>query len=248
MSISIQDKTIVDDVFKFPEIEWDWDQISWNEHVTEEFVFRCADKLNFENLSSNKAIRIEFILEHKCDFNWNLKEVASNPNLNEKNIFQVFTKEQISTYANLLSGNAGIGVDFLFNTMYLGWDMESICYREDLTENHLMSNPHLDWHWDIVSYAPGIDKTFLMNHPKLDRKAFFKYNKNLTIDEVAHLHPREIESNPLNGTVKDKVDFAIRYRAAKKIESMLYQAYWFVDFEFCRKRLNKRYDELFGIA
>ena len=36
------------------------------------------------------------------------------------------------------------------------------------------------------------------------------------------------------------------YQSAKKIERMLFNAYWNADFAFCRKRLSKRYDDLFS--
>jgi len=247
--LSLHDKNIVDDVKANPDFPWDWNEISLNENITEDFVRTHINMVNKSFVCMNRAVSVEFLKKTAKEFKWQKTLIAVNPNLNENNIFNIFPEDLLKKTLEIreaLVQNQSIPLDFFLSTLYFGWSSDIICERTDITKEHILKYPDFPWDWNIISGCSSIDKNFLRSHPKTNMTVFYRYHSGLTIDEVEHLHPRDIDRNLLKGTVEEKAEYLRRYYAFRKIEKMMHDAYWFTDYAFCRKRLEKRYSELFG--
>lgn len=247
-NFSLINENIVLDVEKYPQFEWNWVAISLNPHISEKFVFKYKDQLDFNFVAENKAISIKFLYHTKSKFNWDSTHIARNPNLNDENFFLFFGKRSFknSERANNLSENEGISIDFILSHPEFAWNKELVNYRSDITKEHILQYPNFDWRWGILSSCANIDKHFLLNHPRTILSEFYMYNSALTIDEVEHLPPNEICCNLLLGTTDDKVNFLKKFYAVRIIGNAFFNCYWHYEFAYCKARLNKRYDELFG--
>jgi len=250
----VHDKLIVTDVETYKDFQWDWVAISLNENITEDFVLKYKDKFLeqdqcLENLAQNPALSIDFLKKTIDEFHWDTAFIAANPNVNDVNFFLFFGEESFKCYetGNRLSENEGIPIWFMAIYPHFDWNIELINFRSDITEEHIKKYPNFPWFWEIISGCRSIDKNFLKNHPKTNMKEFYMRHAGLTIDEVEHLSPDLIRSNDLLGTDEDKLEYLRKYNAVRVIGNAFFNCYWFVDYAFCRKRLNKRYDELFGI-
>lgn len=252
LSLSRFNKDIMRDIELYPQFPWDWHEISRNENITEEFVMKNLYRIDKNSVCWNKAISIEFFRStlERGVCRWRKVEIAYNANLNEHNIFSIFSEDEIKfdeEIRNTLTDNVGLSIDFIMSTLQLGWNKELLNFRPDLTKEHILKYPDFPWDWDVLSGSSSIDKNFLKTHSKTNLAVFFKSHSGLTIDEVAHKHPSEISENRLLGTLDEKVEYLRKYYACKVIGNAFFNCYWFVDYAYCRKRLNKRYDDLFGV-
>jgi hypothetical protein len=245
------DKAIVTDVEKYRDFEWNWYAICLNRNITEDFVVEYKSKLydHLDVLSSNPALSIDFFKKTMDEFHWNTTHIAANPNVNDKNFSVFFDKRSFKVESRRcnLSENEGISLDFILKNQQFDWNVELVNYRSDITKEHILRYPDFCWYWDIISCCESIDKKFLKTNDKTNTFEFYHYNNALTIDEVEHLSPEKIQNNLLLGTVTDKMEFLRKFNAVRIIENAFFNCYWFVDYAYCRKRLNKRYDELFNI-
>ena len=250
--LSRYDKNIMRDIELYPQFPWDWSEISKNENITEEFVTKNLYMIDKNSVCWNKAISIEFfrsMLERNV-CRWRKREIAYNTNLNEHNLFSIFSEEEIKASTeirNTLTDNVGLSIDFIMSTLCLGWNQELVSFRPDLTKEHILKYPDFPWDWAVISGNSSVDKNFLKTHPKTNFSEFFKHHSGLTIDEVENMHPSEISENLLLGTLEETADYLRKYYACRVIGNAFFNCYWFVDYAYCRKRLNKRYDELFGV-
>lgn len=250
MGLSLYDINIVEDVKNHPDISWDWVHISMNEHITEDFV-RSYHRLLGCYWAGNKAISTAFLKEMREKIHVNDEDIATNPNLNEHSMFFFFSEKDLLTKTkinNALAQNPGISVDFILRNPQLRWDPTYVSSRDDITKEHILTYPDFPWDWGKISSAKSIDKNFLRTHPLTNMDCFYSGHCGLTIDEVEHLPPWKISSNMLEGTIEEKADYLRRYHAVRKIGNAFYTCYWFPEYAFCRERLNKRYNTLFGIG
>jgi len=245
-------KNIIQDVEMYPKFPWDWNEIAQNENITEDFVTKNLYRIDKNSVCWNNSISIEFfrsmLEQNVC--RWRKREIAYNTNLNEHNLFSIFSEEEIKSspeIQNTLTDNVGLSIDFIMTTLRLGWNRELINFRPDLTKEHILKYPDFPWEWNIISGTSSIDKNFLKTHPNTNFTEFYKYHSGLTIDEVEHMTPDEISENKLLGTLDEKADYLRQYYACRVIGNAFFNCYWFVDYAYCRKRLDKRYDELFGV-
>ena len=246
MSLSRHDKNIVNDVELYPHFPWVWSVISCNPNITEEFVMKNINKLCTEYIAWNKAMSIDFL---KSLPHMKKEYIAHNPNLNERNLFSVFFKDDIKTNKAIrdnLTENLGISLDFILSNLHLGWNEELVSFRTDITKEHILRYPDFAWDWSIVSGCSSIDKHFLLSYPKTVLSEFYKHHNGLTIDEVEHLHPVQISQNTLLGTLEEKKEYLRKYYAVRTIGNAFHDCYWFIEYAYCRERLNKRYDALYG--
>ena len=245
------DKSIVVDVENHPDFEWNWYAISLNRNITEDFVVKHKPKFfdYLDVLSANPALSIDFFQNTIHVFYWNTTHIAANPNVNDANFFVFFNKKSFNVEArrNNLSENEGISLHFILHNRQFDWNVELVNYRSDITKEHILQYPDFCWNWNIISSCDQIDKEFLKTNEKTNMREFYFYNNSLTIDEVEHLPPEMIQNNLLLGTTADKVNYLRKFYAVRRIGEAFFNCYWFVDYAYCRKRLNKRYDELFGI-
>ena len=241
-------KDIMQDVKRYPHFPWDWNEVSKNENITEEFVMENLNKIDKNSVCWNKAISIEFFTRDLS--RWRKNEIAYNTNLNEHNLFSVFSEDEIKASTEIqhtLTDNVGLSIDFIMSTLRLGWNKELLNFRPDLTKEHILKYPDFPWDWNVLSGSSSIDKNFLKTHPKTNFTEFYKHHSGLTIDEVEDMSPDKISENKLVGTLEEKADYLRKYYACRVMGNAFFNCYWFVDYAYCRKRLNKRYDELFGV-
>jgi len=245
---SRNDKNIVADVERYPDFEWNWLCISLNTNITEDFVIRYIALLDLEVLASNKALSLSFLERTYHIVEWPIEGIAKNPNLTEDALFKFFSKAQLRRRSVMysLSENEGISVNFILSRPDLDWNREVVSYR-NITKEHILKYPDFPWDWNIISGCSSIDKNFLRSHPKTNMTVFYRYHSGLTIDEVEHLEPEDISANILCGAVEDKADFLRHYYACKTIGDAFFKCYWDYTYAYCKRRLNKRYDQLFGI-
>lgn len=243
------DKNIVNDVELYPDFPWDWSEISTNLYITEEFVLKYRHNFDFNFLSANKAMSISFI-KNTFDFlPWDNEYIFLNPNLQEADISYFYKIKKCEISIKRVCQNEKISIQYLITHFpnLLHWEWLSV--RTDLSDKDIITNPNAPWCWHVISkgYSKNISKQFLLSHPKVDKTKLYKYYDGFTVDEILHCHPNEIDGSNLQGTLEDKMKYLQAYYAVRVISNAFYNCYWFVDYAYCRKRLNKRYDELFEI-
>lgn len=245
MYMSRDNMNIIENVKRMPDFPWNWECISINPNITEEFVVEYKGcPWNFDSLSSNKAISIEFILKTMDDYPWS-KSMASNPNLNKDNLFKIFDESEVRSYSYQLTPNLGIDLRFILSTLHLGWHHIYINQRSDLTGEIIEQFPDFDWRWPIIC-KHSADKKYITSHPKFYRDLFQRYNKTSIIDEVMHLEPRFVLRNERVGSIDEIVEFMRKKKAVKIIETAFLQAYWSTEYKLGRKRLMAEYESFFG--
>uniref|UniRef100_A0A6C0KPM0 Uncharacterized protein n=1 Tax=viral metagenome TaxID=1070528 RepID=A0A6C0KPM0_9ZZZZ len=243
----ISNVNIVEDIKKFPDFGWNWKAISLNKNINEEFVLEHKDKLVLDYLAGNPALSLEFLKQTMHKFHWNTTEIAQNPNVNAQNFFLFFNKHSFKCKerANNLTENESISLDFIFDNLHFEWNRELLNFRADITKEHILRYPDFEWNWGIISSCKSVDKKFLLNHSKTNFNEFYSYHSGLIIDEVEHLSPNQISCNLLLGTLEEKIEFLRKFYAARVIGNAFFNCYWHYEYAYCKKRLNKRYDELF---
>jgi hypothetical protein len=253
-SISKRDKNIVADVYNYPEFPWVWYSIARNPYITEQFILDNYGLLqhHMDELSANPAVSIDFVVRTEHKIKWNKLGLSLNPNLTGENFRLVFsesdlTDEQFWSQKTIIDNlSERLSLDFVLSHPEIPWNTDLVCFRNDIKKEHIVTYPGFPWVWEAVSSCHSIDKNWIVEHPKAVLENVYRYNWTLTVDEVLHLPPAFIEGNLLMGTFEDKTEFLRNYYAVRKIEKAFHDCYWFVEYEFCRKRMNKRYDELFG--
>jgi len=251
LQFCMENKNICNDVELYPNFKWDWDEISTSKYVTEEFILKNKNKFDFEFLSENEHVSLSFIQKTMDILPWDLPHIILNPNFKECHVFD-FIKEphyKDKRIIKKLCQQENISIDFIMTHFRDYFNCEAIHYRTDLSVEHILKYQDICWDWRVISrgYSTKISKSFLLSHPNLIQEEFYMFNSNLTVDDILHLHPKKIEGNFLLGTIEDKIAFMRQYYAVRIISNAFYNCYWFVDYSYCRKRLNKRYDELFNV-
>lgn len=244
-AFSSRDKNILSDFYEFPDFPWSWEGISSNPHISEEFILKHRNKLNAAFLTENPAVTIEFIRKTWDQISWDVFGISENPNISDDNFHYFFDKNSPQNVINNLSER--LSFEYILSHPEFSWNIEILCFRDDLTKEIIIAHPDFPWDWEILSCSYNLDKKWMLSQPKVDLEKFYMYNSNLSIDDVEHLLPSQILGNTLQGSLEEKAEFLRRYYAARTISNLFHDVYWFVDYAFCRKRLNKIYDELFGV-
>ena len=246
LGFSHENKNIIEDVEKYPNFPWNWVAISNNVNISEDFAVKYKKQLIPEYLAGNKAISIEFLRTSS----WPLRWIANNQNVNDQTFHLLFDKKSFkcNECRDNLTSNHGISMNFILSNPQYDWNSELINYRDDITEEHIKNYPFFPWDWKLISGCSSIDKEFLKSHPKVSLEDLYIFHNGMTIDEVEELHltPRQISSNSLLGSKKDKIKFLREYYAVRRIEQAFLDCYWLPTYRFCRNRLEKEYEEMFG--
>ena len=259
MRFSMENKNILKDVELYPDFQWDWEEISTSKYLNEEFIFKYKNKLDFEFLSANEYVCISFIQKTLDTLPWELPFIILNPKFKECHVF-FFIKEQHYKDKEImkrLCQQENISINFIMSYFGNYINSEALNYRTDVSAEDILNYPNVCWDWWVLcrGYSTKLSKSFLLSHPDVIKEEFYMFikeefymfNSNLTVDDILHLHPNKIQGNFLLGTIEDKISFMRQYYAVRVISNAFFNCYWFIDYSYCRKRLNKRYDELFNV-
>ena len=114
----------------------DWNDISQNKYVDINFIEQNINKINMYHISSNCNITFEFVLKHiDKNFDW-----------------------------RILSANPVIKLHHIENTLYLPWRWDGISYNPNLTIDFIKKYKNKNWCWRSISYNPGITMKDIENN------------------------------------------------------------------------------------
>ena len=221
---------------------WDWNYISWNANITEDFVLKHKDKpFDFYFLTDNKAISVEFILKTMDILNWSIECISSNPNMTNTLLLKImkhYPRISEDLRWESLTTNEGISIDFIFSNRHLPWAMYEISSRKDITYEVVCKYNTFAWNWKDLCRFSKIDVDILKKYNFEETHA----NSNLSVYDIHDMNPEllSVYCNPLKG---GKERFLKEYIAVGRISRWFCDCYWMPQYPLCRKRLEKEYNE-----
>jgi hypothetical protein len=127
------------------DLDWDWNLVSKNINLSSEFIQKYIYKLNWENLSLNPTIDIDFIESTLNDLPWDFRKLSKNPNLNLK-----FIEKYIDHFDfDYLSENIFLYNDFIYKKN-IEQDIEK---RKTLVKNEIKDIFYKDICGEILKYV-----------------------------------------------------------------------------------------------
>lgn len=153
--------TLLELIKKYPNENWDWENISRNPNIYLEDV-ESNPNLNWKFLSMNPNIKISDI---ESNPNFEISWLSYNPNL---------TMEYIKEHPDLnwnwkvISSNKNLTMDFV-NSIPGGnsiWNWKAISKNPNITMEDVENNIRKPWVYSKLSDNPNLTVKFIEEHPK----------------------------------------------------------------------------------
>jgi len=164
-----------DFLIKNPTYPWNWkilirDEFDF-EHLFQYINFASLNSLDYENLTENSGLTIEFILSHS-EFNWCWDIVFDRSDISFEiieRLSQIIELNEIDGWT-ILSFNESIDIDCIIETQnnrYL-WNFSSILQRNDITFEHVKKiDPNFflseEFEVELLSKIENIELKFFYN-------------------------------------------------------------------------------------
>lgn len=157
-SFSMCKNLTLDLLLEFPDENWRYDYLSYNQHIDIEYISDFIDKgWDWGQLSLNANISIQDVKDN-IEFPWHWSGLSSNKNIKFQDIL---------------------------NNLDLKWNWFSISGREFVNMELLLQHPSLPWDWSGISKNKNIKLIDIENHPEMPWDIeYLSSNKNLTINFV----------------------------------------------------------------
>jgi len=143
---------------------WNWEKVSYNRSLTIDFVKIHSNKnWNWEVLSKHRNITIDDIIDNP-DLPWNYVHVSGNPNLTLDGMKRL---PNTSWSKYLLSRNDALTVDMInyVNSLHdpqitSYWNMTIISSHRNITMKDIEDNPQILWNYGSICENPNLTVEF----------------------------------------------------------------------------------------
>lgn len=195
-------------VMRYPFMNWEWHELSYNPSITMEFIKDHIDDYNWNwmYVSENPNLTIQFILDHiqyvnnkNIILDW--YSISRNKGISFEDIKLHINNPNLKWNHDELSRNLSITLIDIENDtnnhgisqLGINWDWRIISGREDLTEVFVRSHINIDWDWEALSYNESLSLEFIELY--FDKFTFptlqegLSHNPNLTLKFIlTHLY------------------------------------------------------------
>ena len=183
-------------VLKFPDVDWDWKQLSKNPNISYKFMKEnpCSLICKTENFNCHK--------QHCPEFKWDLSSVLMNPNIDHETKLQdetlkmhLFGKkideidwnsDQIKTISDPKIWETITYIthfDTIMDNLHLPWDWAIVMLNNHWREEFIQNNLNLPWDWNEM--AIWCSWNFIKNNPNINWDwNSVSLNSNITVQNI----------------------------------------------------------------
>lgn len=220
--LSLHGSITWDIVCKYPEYNWNFEQLSLNRNITFETIDANIHKpWSLKYLACREDFPLWFYYKYQ-HLNWdetNLKNNTdvyipdiSNDIFHEGQIkdksFETMSMEELNRIEEwnmcCVSSNCNINWNFVKLHIDKGWNWYELSGNPGITEEDIFNNLHHNWIWPIVSYSKNISWEEI--HNKVGESA---YEIPYFVNTFAMLTPEFIESHPELGYLFDDLQMGL---------------------------------------
>lgn len=165
-------------------IKWDFNGLSSNRHLKIEFIKKTyKENWNWAFLSLNPAIRFEHVFENP-QFPWNCVSFLRNPNFTEEVIknnikfIKLFCSCEIEW--ELFCEDHRLTCYIIKNNIDIGWDFYALTKNPNICCNFISEYPEKDWYWKHINKKMKLNEKFLEDNEKNINYKLLSENPYLT--------------------------------------------------------------------
>lgn len=180
--------TLIKLLNQFPNVNWDWYELSYNPNITFDFVKENLNKKwNWTRLSSNPSITQEDI-QSNPDMAWEWQGIAENPNITlefiKENIDRLTQADECNEWRGI-SSNPNITIEFIKENINKPWNWLELSRNPCITLDIIIKNPDIPWNWYGISCNSNITMDMIKENPDKPWIWFaISMNPNITWDFI----------------------------------------------------------------
>ena len=175
--------TLLKLIKKYPNKQWDWNNLSRNINITEEFLENnITMPWNWYELSQNESISLEYIDENIELIPWCMFGLSCHPNMNIEFILKHI---DLNWIWSSLTKRLDINIILKYNT--LPWCRMAISMNPSInleTLNKLIKDDYWYIDYDYITSCSNIDLEDMMNSFHRFNTKWMTFNKNLNVDFI----------------------------------------------------------------